>query len=198
MTRHKPTADSERAAVNVLPHWERQRHRRLLLDQRVRAVRRHFLAGGVIGTVAFSALVGYATKGTATSNPTSTPVTETATTQSDAANFFSGQANTRLTSVIAADGPTATVTSVVMTGGAEAATAHTAKGDDDKEKHDGETHHSKKADDDDDDAHHATTTNITLVAPADLTATPSSAAPNIAAPSNPVPAQTHSRTHSSN
>jgi len=61
METHEPiTMEAEPAPAYVLPQFEAARkRRRSALDGRVRSIRRTLVAGGLIGTVAFTALAGY-------------------------------------------------------------------------------------------------------------------------------------------
>lgn len=75
----------------VLPQFDVSR-RRGVLDGRVRSIRRTLVAGGLIGTVAFTALAGYESHiASGATNASST--TAASQTQGDGTNFFSGQSS---------------------------------------------------------------------------------------------------------
>ena len=85
---------TESTPAYVLPQFDVSRRRRVF-DGRVRSIRRTFIAGGLIGTVAFTALAGYESH--VASGATNTPSTTAASqTQGDGTNFFSGQSSSSL------------------------------------------------------------------------------------------------------
>jgi hypothetical protein len=97
METHEPiTPEAEPAPSYVLPQFEVARtRRRRALDGRVRSIRRTLIAGGLIGTVAFTALAGYESRA-ASGATTSAATTQTTQTQSDGTSIFTGQANAGL------------------------------------------------------------------------------------------------------
>lgn len=112
MTTQRPTPPpNENTPAYVLPQWETSR-RRWLLDRRVRAIRRSLIAGGLVGTVAFTALAGYESK--IANGAAGTQTASVATTnQTNAANMFTGQESTGVST--AKPSPTATATAVAQT-----------------------------------------------------------------------------------
>ena len=97
METHEPiTMEAEPAPAYVLPQFEAARkRRRSALDGRVRSIRRTLVAGGLIGTVAFTALAGYESRvaSGATNNATTIQTTQT---QGDGTSIFAGQTSSGL------------------------------------------------------------------------------------------------------
>jgi outer membrane biosynthesis protein TonB len=98
--RQPPTRDAARSAARFLPQWELDRPHRRRLDRRVRAVRRSLVAGGLAGTVAFSALAAHETR-TQADDPAPDGTSTAASLQASGAEFFAGQANAELASATA-------------------------------------------------------------------------------------------------
>jgi hypothetical protein len=162
MTRNpRPDEQSERQALN----------------RRVHAIRRSLLFGGVIGTVAFSAIAGYETNA-ASQNPGSVPTETQSTVQPTTASFFANQASSGLTPSPAATATKATTTPTVATGVNVAATESAGA--------DARATRSAKAS--------AAATETAEAIPTE-TPTPVEDAPP--APSDDAPAQVRSNSHSS-
>lgn len=121
--RKRAIAPVESAALHTIPRWERQRPHRQLLDRRVRSVRRTMLAGGVIGTVAFSALAGYETKIANGTSAGASAALKAPESQLDGANFFIGQASATLAPASPTVIPVPTETATPTTTATETATA---------------------------------------------------------------------------
>jgi len=119
MDTHNPTPpNDERPSSSVLPQWDIPRRHRLRLDERVRSVRRWLIAGGIIGTVAFSAVAGYGTKVASSTSAATKPATAAtaAVRQTATTGFFAGQSSTVAASPTPqASGSTASATSVATT-----------------------------------------------------------------------------------
>jgi hypothetical protein len=101
---NRPLPAVERRPALLPPQWERQRRHRVLLERRMRSVRRALLAGGVVGTVAFSVLAAYETEHANNASADTSPPLPAPESQLGAANFFTGQASAAL----GAASPTAT------------------------------------------------------------------------------------------
>jgi len=172
MAKRKPGTGDERALSYVLPRWEFRRHRRRL-DSRVRAVRRWLLAGGVIGTVAFSGLAGYETKVASGADSGARTAASASVTQAAGSGFFADQASPSL----GAASPTTATATATVTPTATATPATTPQATTASATATATTI--------------ATTTTVPTVAPTSVAAPPT-------APSSDVPPQTQSRTHSSN
>jgi hypothetical protein len=142
------------------------------LNRRVHAIRRSLLFGGVIGTVAFSAIAGYETNA-ASQNPAPVPTETQSTVQPTTASFFANQASSGLT-----PSPAATVAKAATTTPTPA-TAETAGAD-------ARATRSAKAS--------AAATETAEAIPTE-TPTPVEDAPS--APSDDAPAQVRSNSHSS-
>jgi hypothetical protein len=94
MLKHLPPTEGEHPS-GALSRWELQHRHRQLLNQRIRLVRRSLLVGGVVGTVAFSALSGYETEVASSAGTDPTPA-ESSVTGTPATDFFANQESTGL------------------------------------------------------------------------------------------------------
>jgi hypothetical protein len=150
---------------------------RQALNRRVRAIRRSLLFGGVIGTVAFSAIAGYETNA-ASQNPAPVPTETQSAVQPTTSSFFANQTISGLTPSPTATATKATTTPTPATAGNVAAT-ESAEADASATK-------SAKVS--------AAATETAEAVPTE-TPTPVEEAPS--APSDDAPAQVRSNSHSS-
>ena len=110
MTRHDPAPPpDDLIPPHTLPQWEHLDRHRGSLQRRARSVRGALLAGGAVGTLAFSALAGYESTTPTAADPSSATATLAPVGQTTEGDFFSGQAG----ALIGAG--TATITPAVTT-----------------------------------------------------------------------------------